>query len=408
MIHRAINSLLKRRHFWRYASFSEVAELYASRLLRIFALNMISLFIAVYLYNQGYSLPFIFGYLACYYLFKTLVAFAAAWIVAWKGPKHTILYANIAYIPALIAFTFVPTAGAAHALLIICIFGILQSVSATLYDYAHLVNFSKVKSVPHVGKELSYMYSIEKIASVVSPVVGGLIATVFGATVVMVIAAMLFAVAALPLLRTGEQIKTRQKIRWSGFPWRMTWRSILSETGIGFDVVASSVVWSLFLAAIVFASQEKGVYAIIGILSAVGMAVALVSAFAFGKLIDKKAGLYLLKYGVIAKSLSHMVRPMVGDGVSAAMTSVGSEVSTTGYSMAFLRGMFDVADYSGFRLTYMLLIEIAVNVGASLACLVAFLLVSFIEEKYAFMLFFVAAAVYILIIATPRFSLYKR
>ena len=188
----------------------------------------------------------------------------------------------------------------------------------------------------------------------------------------------------------------------------MTWRSILSETGIGFDVVASSVVWSLFLAAIVFASQEKGVYAIIGILSAVGMAVALVSAFAFGRLIDKKAGLYLLKYGVIAKSLSHMVRPMVGDGVSAAMTSVGSEVSTTGYSMAFLRGMFDVADYSGFRLTYMLLIEIAVNVGASLACLVAFLLVSFIEEKYAFMLFFVAAAVYILIIATPRFSLYKR
>ena len=60
MIHRASNSLLKRRHFWRYASFSEVAELYASRLLRIFALNMISLFIAVYLYNQGYSLPFIF------------------------------------------------------------------------------------------------------------------------------------------------------------------------------------------------------------------------------------------------------------------------------------------------------------------------------------------------------------
>ena len=408
MIHTVINSFLKRRHFWRYASFSEVAELYASRLLRIFALNMISLFIAVYLYNQGYSLVFIFAYLACYFLFKVPVSFVAAWLVAWRGPKHTILYANILYIPALIAFMWVPPEGAAHALLIIGIFAVLQAVSATLYDYAHLVDFSKVKSVQHAGRELSYMHSIEKIAGVVSPIIGGLIATVFGATIVMLIAAGLFAVAAMPLLRTAEPTKTRQKIRWSGFPWSMAWRSVVAETGVGFDVVASGAAWSLFLASLVFASQHNGVYAIIGILSAIGMMMALASALLYGRIIDRKAGLILLKYGVIAKSLSHVVRPLVGDSLSAATTSVGSEVSTTAYSMSFLRGMFDVADYSGFRLTYLLLMEIAVNVGASLACATAAVLVATLEEKYAFMLFFVIAAAYILIIATPRFSLYKR
>lgn len=69
--------------------------------------------------------------------------------------------------------------------------------------------------------------------------------------------------------------------------------------------------------------------------------------------------------------------------------------------------MFDVADYSGFRLTYLLLIEIAVNVGASLASAIA-LLFYLTEPKFAFMLFFVVAAGYILIVATSRFSLYKR
>ena len=408
MINRAINSLLRRRHFWRYATFSEVAELYATRLLRIFALHMISLFIAVYLYNQGYSLVFIFGYLACYYLLKVPISFIAGWLVAWRGPKHTILYANIAYIPALIAFSFVPEAGAPHALLVICIFAMFQAVSATLYDYAHLVNFSKVKNVQHAGKELSYMHTVEKIAGVVSPVIGGLIATTFGATTVMIIAAVLFAVAAMPLMRTGEPTKTRQKVRWSGFPWKMARKSIIAETGVGFDVVTSSVVWSLFLAAIVFVSQHDEVYAIIGVLSGIGMIVALVSALIFGKIIDRKAGQLLLRYGVIGKSLTHILRPIVGDGIGAAATNAGAEVSTTAYSMSFTRGMFDVADYSGFRFTYLLLIEMAVNVGASLACFVAMVLMSIVEEKYAFILFFAVASMYVLIIATPRFSLYKR
>ena len=76
--------------------------------------------------------------------------------------------------------------------------------------------------------------------------------------------------------------------------------------------------------------------------------------------------------------------------------------------MAFTRGMFDVADYSGFRLTYLLCIEIAVNIGASLAAATAALVFYLTEPHYAFMLFFVAAAGYILIVATPQFSLYKR
>lgn len=408
MINKVINSFLKRRHFWRYATFSEVAELYASRLLRIFALHMISLFIAVYLYNQGYSLVFIFGYLTCYYLLKVPLSFLAGWMVAWRGPKRTILVANILYIPALIIFSQVPEAGAAHALFVIAVFGAFQATSATLYDYAHLVSFSKVKSVKHVGKELSYMHVIEKIASVASPIVGGVIAVTFGATTVMVIASFLFAIAAVPLLRTGEPTKTRQKIRWSGFPWRMVRRSIVAETGIGFDVITTSVVWSLFLASVVFATQEDRIYIVIGFLSAIGMVMALVSALIYGRIIDRKSGGVLLKYGVIGKSLTHIMRPLVGDGIGAASVNSVAEVSSTAYGMSFARGLFDVADYSGFRFTYLLLIEIAVNIGASFACFVAMLSMLAFEEKYAFMLFFAVASIYTLLIATARFASYKR
>ena len=408
MIHRLIHSLLKRRHFWRYATFDEVAELYASRLLRIFAVHLISLFIVVYLYNQGYSLVFIASYLAVYFLAKVPLAFVAAALTAWFGPKRMILLANLMYIPAMVLFTMVPESGAPHALLMVALFGTFQSIGATIYDYAYMVNFSKVKHADHAGKELGYMHIIEKIASVISPVVGGLLATLFDPVVVMIVAACLFASSALPLLRTAEQIKTRQKIKWSGFPWRTTRKSVIAESGIGFDVVATGSIWSLFLLIIVFAHQQEGIYAIIGVLTAIGMTVAFISAFVFGKLIDKRGGGDLLRYSVIAKSISHILRPLTGNMVGVAAINAGSEVATTGYGMSFTRGMFDVADYSGFRLTYLLLIEIAVNIGASLAAATAALLFYLTEPRFAFMLFFVVAAGYILIVATPRFSLYKR
>lgn len=408
MIHRFIHSLLLRRHFWRYATFDEVAELYASRLLRMFAVHMVSLFIVVYLYNQGYSLVFIALYLAVYFLAKVPLAFVAAAITGWFGPKRMILLANLLYIPAMILFTQVPEAGTSHALTMIALFGVFQSLSATIYDYAYMVNFSKVKHAEHAGKELGYMHIVEKVASIISPIVGGLLATLFDPAVIMIVAACLFASSALPLLRTAEPIKTRQRVKWAGFPWRTTWRSMVAQTGVGFDVVTTGSMWSLFLLTMVFVTQQDGIYAIIGVLTAIGMAVAFISAFVFGRLIDKRAGGVLLKYGIIVKSLGHMMRPLTGNMVGAVAINAGSEVATTGYSMAFTRGMFDVADYSGFRLTYLLCIEIAVNIGASLAAAVAGLLFYLTEPRFAFMLFFVFAAGYVLIIATPRFSLYKR
>lgn len=125
-------------------------------------------------------------------------------------------------------------------------------------------------------------------------------------------------------------------------------------------------------------------------------------------MIDRKAGDLLIKYGVIFKALGHLFRPIVGGPVGAAVTGATAEISTTAYSMSFMRGVFDIADSSGFRLTYILMIEMVVNVGAALACVLAAVLFSLLEMRDAFMIYFVAAACYILILTLPRFVLYRR
>ena len=199
MLQNLIHRFLLRRHFWRHATFSEVAELYASRTLRVMAINIASVLMSVYLYQNGYSLVFIAGYWSLYYFLKIFITFPAAKYIARFGPKHAILLSNLLYIPAMIIFSFVPTWGISAIVLT----GILQALSATIYDLGYLVDFSKVKNAEHAGNEIAYMNILEKLAKGLSPLIGGLLAYLISPEVTMWAAAGLFAIASVPLMQTA-------------------------------------------------------------------------------------------------------------------------------------------------------------------------------------------------------------
>lgn len=403
-----LHKILGRRHYWRHASFDEVSELYLARMLRTFAVHLISIFVGVYLYNLGYSLVFIVGYMACFYALKMFFAFPALYYVRKHGPKHAILFSNLLYIPALLIFSYMPEQGAGYGLFVVALFGVLQGLSVTVYDYAYMVDFSKVKHAGHAGKELGFMQVLEKAASVAGPLAGGLIATFFGPQVAIVISAALFAVAAIPLLKTAEPIELKQKLKLRSYPWRGTYRGIIAQSGIGFDIVASVTAWSLFLAAVVMAGSDDTIYASLGALASISMAAAIIAAMVFGKYIDRKGGRSLLRIGVLSKSLSHALRPLVGHPAAAAGVNAIGEVSYTGYSMAFTRGLFDTADRSGHRLLYLFFIEISSNFGAALACVLLAVALFMFDPIIAFTLFFTCAAGFQILVATPQFAIYKK
>jgi MFS family permease len=404
MIQQLIHRLFLRRHFWRHATFSEVAELYASRTLRMMAINIASVLMSVFLYQNGYSLVFIAGYWSVYYFMKIFITFPAAKYISHFGPKHAILLSNLLYIPAMIIFTFVPTVGLGAIILT----GLLQGLSATIYDLAYLVDFSKVKNVEHAGKEIAYMNILEKIAKGLSPLIGGLVAFMAGPEVTMWAAAGLFAVASVPLLQTAEPQKSRNGFVFRGFPWRMAWRSMIAETGVGFDVVASGTVWSLFVAIVILGTHGDAVYAQLGALLSVVMLVAIVSSYAYGRLIDRRRGGELLFYSVVADALVHASRPFVSSVGITVSVNIANEIATTGYTMAFTRGLFDTADLSGFRITYLACIEVMANLGAMLAGVLFMLFVYYFGDITGMRYFFFAAALFVLLIAIPKFNLYRK
>jgi hypothetical protein len=271
-----------------------------------------------------------------------------------------------------------------------------------------LIDFSKVKSVEHAGKEIAYMNIVEKIAQGLSPLLGGLMAFAAGPQATMWVAALLFSVASIPLFKTGEPLKTGQKLVFRGFPWRLAWRSFVAETAVGFDVISSGVVWSLLVAVGILGVTSNKVYAELGALLSVVLIASLAASYTYGKLIDRRRGGDLLRVTVIVNSLVHATRPFVTSPVVVAGTNAVNEAATTGYSMAFIRGMFDTADLSGHRITYLGVIEAVINFGAALAGLSCLFCVMTFGDIQGMKMFFFVAAVFTLLIMTPKFRLYRR
>ena len=82
--------------------------------------------------------------------------------------------------------------------------------------------------------------------------------------------------------------------------------------------------------------------------------------------------------------------------------SVANETATSAYSLAFTRVLFDVADSSGFRITYLMFAEIMLAFGAALACGLLYIGLQLLGDKNGMAALFVFTAGYELIMLVCR------
>lgn len=400
MIKTLIYSLLERRHYWRYVSFSEIAEIYASRTLRVLAVSMVSVFIGIYLYQNNYSITFILLYFAAYFLHRAWLTVPFAYLIARIGPKHATLLSNLLYVPALLLLVMLPSYGV-WALAGCCF---LQGMSVTLYEMSYLVDFSKVHHGEHAGKEISYMHILDGVAKGASPMLGGFIAYWVNPQATLFFAAAIFAVAAVPLFFTPEPVKTHQRITFHGVPWSKLYRGLRAEMAVGVDYVTSSVVWSLFLALAVFGIDNNAVYAQIGVLSGVTVLASVIASRMCGVLVDRWRGKELLTTGVVVDALTHIGRVFVATPFSAMVINIVNEIATVAFVLPFTKGMFAQADtLPGYRIVYMSLMSCAATLGAALFCTLLAGISLYIDEVPTLQIGYVIASLTVLIIIKHGF-----
>jgi len=401
MVKKFIVKLLAMRHPWRIIGFDELSELYTSTMLRSMGLSVIGIFVPIYLYKLGYELPTIFIFMGITYFSRMVFDVISGYIVARFGPKHTMLLSNISQVAAL-ALVLTLTQLDTPLWIIATIWG----ASLSMFFISYHVDFSKIMHQEHGGKELGYMTTLERIGAALGPLVGGGIATLVGPEYTIVVAMVLLMAATAPLFLTAEPTTTHQRIQFRGLPIRKLKRDAVSFFAVGIDNSLSAGLWPLFIAVTILTVNT---YAGVGFVTSVGIVAAVLAAMFIGKVIDQQKGGTLFRWSAWTNGLLHLIRPFIATFSGVLMVNVVNEVVSTGYRLPYMKAFYARADdLPGFRIMYIIVIEVFGDLGKVLVWTFLSILCLFIDPIAAMMWTFGVMGLTTLLMLTQNFPVLSR
>jgi MFS family permease len=397
MVRNIVNKLLAKTHFWRDIGFDELSRLYVGMMFRSLALSLIGIFVPVFLLQSGYGLTGVISFFIFFFAGRTIWDVLGGYVTAWIGPKHTILISYISQIAASAMFLSLP-----YSQWPLVLPALLWGLSNSLFFVAFHVDFSKVKHSDHGGKELGFINAVERIGGALGPITGGVIAFLFGAQYIFLVAIFLLLAGLVPLFRTGEPTKTHQHIDFKGLPVDKMKRDLFSYAAITIENNLCLVLWPLFLALFVLG---ENVYIKLGGLASLGVLASIAAAYGIGKLVDNKQGGKLLNYAAVVNTLLYGVRPFVTTLPVALAVNLVNEVVTVGYRIPYHKGMYDAVDQlPGFRIAYITTMESLASFSKLFVWLQLYLVSLLITGKAFFVTGFLIAAVASLLIMTQRYT----
>ena len=386
MVQKIVHKLLRHRHFWRLVDFDELAELYASMLLRSLATSLIGLFVPIYIHGLGYGVRTIFGFYIIFFGARVVVDMVSALVVARIGPKHTMALStlvNIVFLTLLLTIKELDWPLAFVAL--------VGTATNSLFFVAFHTDFSKIKHRQHGGKELGYVTMLEKIGWVLGPLVGGGIASLWGPRYTIVVAITLFVASLAPLFMSNEPVKTHQHITLKGFRFRPHLRSFAAYAMFNTENVISILLWNFYLALAVFTISP---YAKIGAVTAASTAVSLLTVKIVGQLIDKRQGKKLINVSVVLNSIIHLLRLMVQTPLAAIGINMLNDPVTVGYRMPFTKQFYDQSDnVPGYRIVYIVTNEVLSTVLKTAVWVGLYVISGYTTPLVAIRVMFVVAAI---------------
>lgn len=379
-----VHTVTHSKHFWRNVKMSELGELYISMTLKTFAFSMIGVFVPIYLYQLGFNLATIALYFVVYFLFRIPINYLAGEFTAHYGPKHTISYA---YVLTLVYLGLLLTMGRYDWPL--WLLALTASASISMFFVAYHVDFSRIKESKNVGSELSHMYMLQRVASAIGPLLGGLIATIFGVHIVITISIVFVLLAIIPLMMTREPMRPRNSLNFDGISAKKEFRNIISFSAVAVGRQLGLSIWPLYIAIFIF---SENIYGMVGLVTSISVVASILMAKMIGNLIDNHRGGLLLRYSTIFLTVIHASRVMVDSLMGIIGVNIASEFGETGVLLPLMKGYYARADGVKDRIAYVVMMESAIAFTRALFWLLIMVLLMSLDHQTAFKVTFIFVA----------------
>ena len=268
----------------------ELSHFFYSTGIITFGQALISLFVPIYLYNLGYSIPkVIFFYFLLFFVFL-MFSYIGAKIVSKIGVKHSILFSTPFMIAYFLGLNFLPKYP-----WLFFILPFLISFRNILYWFGYHSIFVKNSKKRKRGSQLSLISSITLTAAVIAPLIGGFIAG-YSFALLYIIGSSILILGALPLFLSKEHYE-KANFSANGLFKKIFYKNrrgeLLSYSSYAVESIIAFVIWPIFLITILLTVQKTGVIVTVSFISS------LIALYFIGKLSDKFDRVKLFRFNTL-------------------------------------------------------------------------------------------------------------
>ncbi len=361
----------------------ELRNLYITIAINAFADALITIFVPIYLYELGYAIHVIIFFYFLLFLSIILFSFAGAKIVSRIGFKHSMLWSTPFIILYYLGFTLLPD----HPNLIF-ILPVVFSGRAVLYNFGYHLHFLKNRSPKNEGKEISFIFALVLVVSVIAPFIGGVIAEYHFAYLYF-LAAIIFFLANIPLFFTKdshEPIKFTFKDAILAIIAKSERGALLSFSGYAVETAVGGILWPIYIILIIGGLEKTGFIVTLSLLLSV------LAFYTIGKWTDKYNKFKLLRVGTILYFFGWVGRIFVTTPLGIFLIDSYKNVSEKILLIPWGAACYDLAstDHRG-GFFFMYRREVMFNLARIVA--LPFIFALFYFDFYPFTISFIIAAV---------------
>jgi MFS family permease len=262
------------------------------------AASLVTIFVPIYLYRLGYSIPAIMGYFLMTSVFWGLTQ---AWALRFA---NRIGFNRCMGLSLLIqGFQILMLATLKNNHWPLWSIALVWGVSISMYWTQFRACFTRSLLHRRVGPAVGVSSALLMLAYGIAPAIGGAIASWLGIGVLYILTMLCFVAAALPLF-TGEELLEHEAFSLREIRWRKIYRDLLANAGGEVDTMVATSVWPLFIFLII------PTYVGVGILSSVSVIASIFIALYVGERQARKMSSYL-NNGTSIISLTNSVRLVI-------------------------------------------------------------------------------------------------
>jgi len=299
-------------HHYHYSFFKnkELKHFFFSTGIIAFGQALISLFVPIYLYSLGYSIPKVIFFYFLVFLVFLIFSYTGAKIVSKIGVKHSILLSTPFLIIYFLGLNFLPKYP-----WLFFVLPFFSSFRDILYWYGYHSIFIKNSKKKKRGSQLSLISGFALTAAVTAPLIGGAIAG-YSFTLLYVIGSVVLVLGTLPLFLSKEHY-TKANFSSTGLLKKIFYknrrRELISYSSYAIESIIGFVIWPIFLITILLTVQKTGFIVTISFISS------LIALYFIGKLSDKFDRVKLFRFSTLFFALGWFGRIFANSSLKILM-----------------------------------------------------------------------------------------